>query len=441
MPDVELDEDSRARHPGRDVVAPKWSAATALGCAAPGRRVLVATGGYHRVLVAASDRVATAFLTDVIDILSIRTALSDYFEMAGVDKSWMKVTDRLDPSNYGHGNEIYHVRHVPKRSLKDQVKVKRQGTCRQQARTCRQIQIVREQPVLLRHCLSTAGVTLSTDGTSPKIKSSGRPAPVDSNRAPVDRCTQSEPSAFWFLISCLRLSTADAIPVDRRTENILREVLQVAKLSVSMEYDSPHAKLCGNKAVDIADLQKNGMGNVIAAMERMKWSKLVTLSETEEDGSLTSSVKGTQIRITYELLESLFGVCTTGHSGAHTVDIQVKGLGIVGPEFRLKDGKLDINQMNPFNRLLHFIICQILVPRSATFSTCTKADSDMMLWAIQNQEINVAEVILERMKFAHAQVWDTKNKLNVSLPYAHLLTKIFQHFGINLFGAVVEKMG
>ena len=85
-----------------------------------------------------------------------------------------------------------------------------------------------------------ASLTLPTDATSPKIKSSGRPAPVDSNRAPVDRCTQSEPSAFWFFTSCLRLSIADARPVDRQAENILREVLQVAKLSVSMEYDSPY---------------------------------------------------------------------------------------------------------------------------------------------------------------------------------------------------------
>ncbi|MQM19803.1 hypothetical protein Taro_052815, partial [Colocasia esculenta] len=185
-------------------------------------------------------------------------------------------------------------------------------------------------------------------------------------------------------------------------------------------------KLCGNKAVDIADLEKNRMHSIIAAMERMKWTKLVTLSEVsypdlakafyvclkfEEDGSLTSTVKGTQIRISYALLESLFGACTTGHSGIHTVDIQAKGLGI------------------------------ILVPRSATFSTCSKADSNMMFWAIQNQSINMAEVIIERMKFAHAQAWDKKSKLNVSLPYAHLLTKIFQHFGVNLSGAVSEKMG
>ncbi|MQL69345.1 hypothetical protein Taro_001627 [Colocasia esculenta] len=163
-------------------------------------------------------------------------------------------------------------------------------------------------------------------------------------------------------------------------------------------FTSMKTKLCGNKAVDVADLEKN-----------------------EADGSLTSTVKGTQIRITYELLESLFGVSTTGHSGVNTVDIQAKGLGIVGPEFKLKDGKIDSNH--------------------ATFSTCTKSDSDMMFWAIQNQGINMAEVIIERMKLATAMIWNKKSKLNVSLPYAYLLTKIFQHFGINLTGEVSEKMG
>ncbi|MQM19405.1 hypothetical protein Taro_052409 [Colocasia esculenta] len=65
----------------------------------------------------------------------------------------------------------------------------------------------------------------------------------------------------------------------------------------------------------------------------------------------------------------------------------------------------------------------------------------MMFWVIQNKEINLAAVMLERMKIASAQIWDTKSKLNVSLPYAHLLTKIFKHFGVDVSGAVVEKMG
>ena len=64
-----------------------------------------------------------------------------------------------------------------------------------------------------------------------------------------------------------------------------------------------------------------------------------------------------------------------------------------------------------------------------------------MFLAIQNQEINTAELIIERMRFARSQVWDIKSKLNISLPYAHLLTRIFHHFGISVVGDVSEKMG
>ncbi|MQM16877.1 hypothetical protein Taro_049837 [Colocasia esculenta] len=178
-------------------------------------------------------------------------------------------------------------------------------------------------------------------------------------------------------------------------------------------FASVKTKLCKHKAVDLADLEKNGMGSLIEALQRLKWMKIATLSDvshpdlvkafyvclkTEEDETLTSMVKGTQIRITRELLASLFEVSTSGRSGVYTVDTHVKGLGIIGPEYRLKDGKLDINQLSTFNRLLHFIICQIIVPRSATFSSCTKVDSDLMFWAIQNQEINTAELIIERMR-------------------------------------------
>ncbi|MQM11550.1 hypothetical protein Taro_044456 [Colocasia esculenta] len=64
-----------------------------------------------------------------------------------------------------------------------------------------------------------------------------------------------------------------------------------------------------------------------------------------------------------------------------------------------------------------------------------------MFWVIQNKEINLAAVMIERMKFASTQILETKSKLNVFLPYAHLLTKIFKHFGVDVSGAVVEKMG
>ncbi|MQL68389.1 hypothetical protein Taro_000689 [Colocasia esculenta] len=122
------------------------------------------------------------------------------------------------------------------------------------------------------------------------------------------------------------------------------------------------------------------MGSIVEALDRLKWTKMATISEvsfpnlvkafyvclkSEADGTLTSMVKGTQIRVTRELLASLFGVGTSELSGVHTVNIQEKGLGIVGPEFRLKDDKVD---------------------------------------AIKNQEINIAELMIDRMKFASAQL-------------------------------------
>ncbi|MQL93157.1 hypothetical protein Taro_025805 [Colocasia esculenta] len=104
-------------------------------------------------------------------------------------------------------------------------------------------------------------------------------------------------------------------------------------------------KVCGNKAVDVADLEKKGMHSIVAAMSRMQWMEITTFSEvsypdlvkafyvclrSEADGSLVSYVKGTQIKIDHELLHLLFGVKTSGHSGVHTVDAQAKGEAIIG---------------------------------------------------------------------------------------------------------------
>ncbi|MQM03823.1 hypothetical protein Taro_036611 [Colocasia esculenta] len=66
---------------------------------------------------------------------------------------------------------------------------------------------------------------------------------------------------------------------------------------------------------------------------------------------------------------------------------------------------LTVDQLEHFSAV-KIKLCgnKILVPRSDTFSSCTKGDANMMFWAIQKQEINMAQ--------------DRKNKLAVSLPYA-----------------------
>ncbi|MQL88938.1 hypothetical protein Taro_021506 [Colocasia esculenta] len=109
-------------------------------------------------------------------------------------------------------------------------------------------------------------------------------------------------------------------------------------------FASVKAKLCRHKAVDLADLEKNGIGSLVEALQRLKWTKIATLSDVcypdlvkafyvclriEEDGTLTSMVKGTQIRITRDLLASLFEVPTSGRSGVHSLDTKVKGLGTI----------------------------------------------------------------------------------------------------------------
>ncbi|MQM06226.1 hypothetical protein Taro_039047, partial [Colocasia esculenta] len=115
-------------------------------------------------------------------------------------------------------------------------------------------------------------------------------------------------------------------------------------------YSAVKIKLSGNKAVDLEDLEKHGMLSVVEALQRLKWTGICTVSEpsyphlekafytclkSEEDGSLTSMVKG--------------------HSLVDSVVIHAKGLGIIGTEYKTKDGKIDINQFNAFNRILHFI--------------------------------------------------------------------------------------
>ncbi|MQL97224.1 hypothetical protein Taro_029911 [Colocasia esculenta] len=50
-------------------------------------------------------------------------------------------------------------------------------------------------------------------------------------------------------------------------------------LSAEERFTSVKTKLCGNKAVDIADLEKYGMHCIVAAMDWMKWTEIATFSE------------------------------------------------------------------------------------------------------------------------------------------------------------------
>ncbi|MQM08818.1 hypothetical protein Taro_041675 [Colocasia esculenta] len=72
---------------------------------------------------------------------------------------------------------------------------------------------------------------------------------------------------------------------------------------------------------------------------------------------------------------------------------------VKGTEYKLREGMIDINQFNAFNRIM-----------------------------------------IEKMKSTTELIWDKKSKLAVSLPYAHMFTRIFRHFEVDLEDELMEKM-
>ncbi|MQL67761.1 hypothetical protein Taro_000034 [Colocasia esculenta] len=68
-------------------------------------------------------------------------------------------------------------------------------------------------------------------------------------------------------------------------------------------------KVCENKAVDVPNLEKNGMGSIAETLRRMQWMEIATFTE-----------------VSYPDLVKAFYVCL---SGVHAVNDEAKGLGIV----------------------------------------------------------------------------------------------------------------
>ncbi|WVZ10841.1 hypothetical protein V8G54_015371 [Vigna mungo] len=73
-------------------------------------------------------------------------------------------------------------------------------------------------------------------------------------------------------------------------------------------------------------------------------------------------------------------------------------------------------------RLLHYVICRILIPRSRNIAQASENDI-MLMWALMNSvEINWGHVIRDTMKRA--------TRDNAQLPYPHLITTFLEHFGV-----------
>ena len=74
--------------------------------------------------------------------------------------------------------------------------------------------------------------------------------------------------------------------------------------------------------------------------------------------------------------------------------------------------------------IMHYILCQVLLPRSANLAQAFEEDL-ILLWALQiGRQIDWAHLVRYRM---HKALW-----ANAPLPYPHLVTWILQHFNIPL---------
>ncbi|KAG2375598.1 uncharacterized protein HKW66_Vig0162480 [Vigna angularis] len=85
-------------------------------------------------------------------------------------------------------------------------------------------------------------------------------------------------------------------------------------------------------------------------------------------------------------------------------------------------GRILAGTMKFQTRILHYVLCRILVPRSTNVAQATEEDI-MLLWALMNSvQINWGHLIRNRMKRA--------TRDNAQLPYPHLITTFMEHFGV-----------
>ncbi|MQL93293.1 hypothetical protein Taro_025929 [Colocasia esculenta] len=78
-------------------------------------------------------------------------------------------------------------------------------------------------------------------------------------------------------------------------------------------FASVKAKLCGPKAVDLADLEKNGMGSLVEALQRLKWTKIATLSDGRVEEFLAAGEQEIIHTKSFFFPVESVATCTDGH--------------------------------------------------------------------------------------------------------------------------------
>ena len=86
--------------------------------------------------------------------------------------------------------------------------------------------------------------------------------------------------------------------------------------------------------------------------------------------------------------------------------------------------RLLAGSMKFHHRIMHYIICRVLLSRSSNLAQAIEEDL-ILMWALMTgRQINWAHLIRYRIKKALP--------INVSLPYPHLVTLFLEHFQIPL---------
>lgn len=92
------------------------------------------------------------------------------------------------------------------------------------------------------------------------------------------------------------------------------------------------------------------------------------------------------------------------------------------PTSRFKVGYLSVE-----NRLLHYILCRVLLPRNGNYATVSEEDL-LYMWALNKRvKLNWAYRIMKHME-------RVSEKPGPALPYAMLITKILEKFNVPLEG-------
>ncbi|KAJ1377137.1 hypothetical protein SESBI_49198 [Sesbania bispinosa] len=124
---------------------------------------------------------------------------------------------------------------------------------------------------------------------------------------------------------------------------------------------------------------------------------------TISHGDLCSEVKGVKIRVRPSDWLSLAG-------------LEFEGL--------QQPNKVNAGSLNVEDRLLHYTLARILIPRGSNYAQLTEEDI-FVLWAIEERIlINWPQYICQHMQ-------KMKARKMTDLPYAMLITKMFSHYGVD----------